>query len=155
ALLGFSGAVSSSRQSGEPGKISRRQGEQGGKTTAIAECAKRQGSHEKRSQGRDTRVPRKAKDKQVSRIALQPMTPALLTADPLATSTRHVVELRDVVMRFGGKQVLDHVSLAVAPQERLVIIGQSGAGKTTILRLILGILKPNAGSVFFRQHEVS
>ena len=34
-------------------------------------------------------------------------------------------------------------------------MGQSGAGKTTILRLILGILKPNAGSVFFRQHEVS
>ena len=83
------------------------------------------------------------------------MTPALLTAEPLATSTRHVVELRDVVMRFGGKQVLDHVSLVVAPQERLVIMGQSGAGKTTILRLILGILKPNAGSVFFRQHEVS
>jgi phospholipid/cholesterol/gamma-HCH transport system ATP-binding protein len=83
------------------------------------------------------------------------MTPELLTAEPLATSTRHVVELRDVAMRFGGKQVLDHVSLTVAPQERLVIIGQSGAGKTTILRLILGILKPNAGSVFFRQHEVS
>jgi ABC-type transporter Mla maintaining outer membrane lipid asymmetry ATPase subunit MlaF len=58
-------------------------------------------------------------------------------------------------MCFGGKQVLDHVSLAVAPQERLVIIGQSGAGKTTILRLILGILKRNAGSVFFKQHEVS
>jgi phospholipid/cholesterol/gamma-HCH transport system ATP-binding protein len=83
------------------------------------------------------------------------MTPALLTAEPSATSTRHVVELRDVVMRFGGKQVLDHVSLAVYPQERLVIIGQSGAGKTTILRLILGILKPNAGAVFFNQHEVS
>ena len=83
------------------------------------------------------------------------MKPALLTVEPLAISTRHVVELRDVVMRFGDKQVLDHVSLAVAPQERLVIIGQSGAGKTTILRLILGILKPNAGSIFFRQHEVS
>ena len=83
------------------------------------------------------------------------MTPALLTAEPLATSTQHVVELRDVVLRFGDKEVLDHVSLAVAPQERLVIIGQSGAGKTTILRLILGILKPNAGSIFFKQHEVS
>jgi phospholipid/cholesterol/gamma-HCH transport system ATP-binding protein len=83
------------------------------------------------------------------------MTPELLTTEPPATSTRHVVELRDVVMRFGGKQVLDHVSLAVAPQERLVIIGQSGAGKTTILRLILGILKPNAGSIFFKQQQVS
>lgn len=83
------------------------------------------------------------------------MTPALSTTELLATSAQHVVELRDVVMRFGNKKVLDHVSLAVAPQERLVIIGQSGAGKTTILRLVLGILKPNAGSVFFRQHEVS
>jgi phospholipid/cholesterol/gamma-HCH transport system ATP-binding protein len=58
-------------------------------------------------------------------------------------------------MRFGDKQVLDDVLLVVAPQERLVIIGQSGAGKTTILRLILGILKPNTGSVFFKHDEVS
>ncbi len=65
------------------------------------------------------------------------MTPALLTAEPLATSTRHVVELRDVVARFGGKQVLDHVSLVVAPQERLVIIGQSGAGCPQPSRRIL------------------
>jgi len=83
------------------------------------------------------------------------MTQALLTAKPPKISTRHVVELRDVVMRFGGKQVLEDVSLVVNPQERLVIIGQSGAGKTTILRLILGILKPNAGSIFFKDHEVS
>ncbi len=83
------------------------------------------------------------------------MTQELLKAEPPAIPTRHVVALRDVVMRFGDKGVLDHVSLAVAPQERLVIIGQSGAGKTTILRLILGILRPNAGSVFFKQHEIS
>ena len=83
------------------------------------------------------------------------MTPALSTTESLATSAQRVVELRDVVMQFNNKQVLDVVSLAVPPQERLVIIGQSGAGKTTILRLILGILKPNAGSIFFKQHEVS
>jgi phospholipid/cholesterol/gamma-HCH transport system ATP-binding protein len=83
------------------------------------------------------------------------MTQRLLTAKSPTTSTRHVVELRNVDMRFGDKHVLDDVSLVVDPQERLVIIGQSGAGKTTILRLILGILKPNAGSVFFRQYEVS
>jgi phospholipid/cholesterol/gamma-HCH transport system ATP-binding protein len=72
-----------------------------------------------------------------------------------ATHGMHVVELRDVRLRFGDKQVLDDVSLVVDPQERLVIIGQSGAGKTTILRLILGILKPNEGSIFFKHHEVS
>jgi phospholipid/cholesterol/gamma-HCH transport system ATP-binding protein len=83
------------------------------------------------------------------------MTQASVMAKSEMTSTRHVVELCDVSMRFGGKQVLDDVSLVVDRQERLVIIGQSGAGKTTILRLILGILKPNEGSVFFKRHEVS
>ena len=51
--------------------------------------------------------------------------------------------------------VLDGVSLAAQPQERLVIIGQSGMGKTTILRLILGILAPTSGSVFFEDREIS
>jgi ABC-type Mn2+/Zn2+ transport system ATPase subunit len=45
------------------------------------------------------------------------------------------------------------VSLSVRPEERLVIIGQNGAGKTTILRLLLGILTPTRGSTFFRQRE--
>jgi phospholipid/cholesterol/gamma-HCH transport system ATP-binding protein len=66
-----------------------------------------------------------------------------------------IAELRDVRLRFGEKTVLDGVSLAAYPQERLVIIGQSGMGKTTILRLLLGILAPTQGSVFFKQHEIS
>ena len=65
----------------------------------------------------------------------------------------HVAELRDVSLSFDDKLVLDQVSLAVDPQERLVIIGQSGSGKTTILRLILGILTPTAGTVFFQRAE--
>ncbi len=66
-----------------------------------------------------------------------------------------VAELREVTLRFGPKCVLDQVTLAVQPQERLVIIGQSGAGKTTILRLVLGILSPTEGSVFFQQRNVA
>ncbi|HEU0209051.1 MAG TPA: ATP-binding cassette domain-containing protein [Candidatus Udaeobacter sp.] len=83
------------------------------------------------------------------------MTQAFATTKTGTTPTQHIVELRDVSMRFNDKQVLNDVSLVVDPQERLVIIGQSGAGKTTILRLILGILKPNKGLVFFNQHKVS
>ena len=67
----------------------------------------------------------------------------------------HVAELREVSLSFDKKPVLDQVSLAVDPQERLVIIGQSGSGKTTILRLILGILTPTAGTVFFQQQNIS
>jgi phospholipid/cholesterol/gamma-HCH transport system ATP-binding protein len=67
----------------------------------------------------------------------------------------HMVELRDVVMEFEDKKVLDDLSLSVHPQERLVVMGQSGSGKSTILRLILGILRPNAGEVFFKQFEIT
>jgi phospholipid/cholesterol/gamma-HCH transport system ATP-binding protein len=67
----------------------------------------------------------------------------------------HVVELRDVHLSFDEKEVLDGVSLQVEPLDRFVIMGQSGSGKSTILRLILGILGLNRGSVFFKQFEIS
>jgi phospholipid/cholesterol/gamma-HCH transport system ATP-binding protein len=73
----------------------------------------------------------------------------------VSAPTPPVVELRDVRLQFDEKQVLEGVSLTVEPLERLVIMGQSGSGKSTILRLILGILTPTKGSVFFKQFEIS
>jgi phospholipid/cholesterol/gamma-HCH transport system ATP-binding protein len=73
----------------------------------------------------------------------------------MSAKNSHMVELRDVVMEFEDKKVLDSLSLTVEPQERLVVMGQSGSGKSTILRLILGILQPNAGEVFFKQFEIT
>jgi phospholipid/cholesterol/gamma-HCH transport system ATP-binding protein len=66
-----------------------------------------------------------------------------------------MVELRDVQMQFEEKKVLDGFSLKVEPEERLVIMGQSGSGKSTILRLIVGTLRPTAGSIFFKQFEIT
>jgi phospholipid/cholesterol/gamma-HCH transport system ATP-binding protein len=65
------------------------------------------------------------------------------------------VELRDVHKQFEEKKVLDGMSLQVEPCDRLVIMGQSGSGKSTILRLILGIMQPDSGSVFFQQFEIT
>lgn len=73
----------------------------------------------------------------------------------MSAPTPAVVELRDIALSFDEKKVLDGVSLQVEPLDRLVVMGQSGSGKSTILRLILGILQPDSGSVFFKQFEIS
>ena len=73
----------------------------------------------------------------------------------MSAPTPPVVELRKVRLQFEEKKVLDDVSLVVEPLDRLVVMGQSGSGKSTILRLILGILPPTEGSIFFKQFEIS
>src|SRR5436853_2083061 len=73
----------------------------------------------------------------------------------MSAKNSHMVELRDVKMQFDEKKVLDGFSLAVEPEDRLVIMGQSGSGKSTILRLVLGMLQPDAGSIFFKQFEIT
>jgi phospholipid/cholesterol/gamma-HCH transport system ATP-binding protein len=66
-----------------------------------------------------------------------------------------VVELRDVHLQYEDKKVLNGVSFAVEPMERLVIMGQSGVGKSTILRLILGIIEATTGEIFFKQFDMT
>jgi len=73
----------------------------------------------------------------------------------VSTPDPAVVELREVRLQFEEKKVLDGVSLKVDPLDRVVVMGQSGSGKSTILRLVLGILPPTDGSVFFKQFEIS
>jgi phospholipid/cholesterol/gamma-HCH transport system ATP-binding protein len=73
----------------------------------------------------------------------------------MSVKNEHMVQLRDVEKEFENKKVLDGVTLEVEPEQRLVIMGQSGSGKSTILRLILGILQPDAGDVFFKQFEIT
>lgn len=54
----------------------------------------------------------------------------------------------------GDDVALDHVTLSIEPGEFVSVVGHSGAGKTTLVRLILGELKPTHGHVFFESQDV-
>ncbi len=58
-----------------------------------------------------------------------------------------ILVVRDLVKRYAGKLVLDHVSLHVDRGETLVIVGGSGAGKSTLIRQIIGLERPDEGFV--------
>ena len=60
-----------------------------------------------------------------------------------------LIELRNVYKRFGNLHVLRGVSLAIEPGVSLVVIGASGSGKSVLLKHIVGLLRPDAGEVYF------
>ncbi len=69
-----------------------------------------------------------------------------MSATP-AQATEASIRLSDVAVQLGGQQVLSGVNLCVRPGEFLALIGPSGGGKSTLLRVIGGLLKPQRGRV--------
>ena len=65
-----------------------------------------------------------------------------------------MLALDNVTLHRGRTRVLDAVSLTVDEGELIALIGANGAGKTTVLRTISGILKPTAGSITFRGEPI-
>lgn len=58
-----------------------------------------------------------------------------------------MIELRDVAKRFGEQVVLDGVNFTVADGETVALLGPSGTGKSVLLKHIIGLIKPDRGSV--------
>jgi phospholipid/cholesterol/gamma-HCH transport system ATP-binding protein len=69
--------------------------------------------------------------------------------------TEAVLELRDVVKAYGDRRILDGVSFAVRRGETKIIIGASGSGKSTILKLAMGLEKPDEGQIFVNGQEIT
>ncbi|MFZ4775409.1 MAG: ABC transporter ATP-binding protein [Terrimicrobiaceae bacterium] len=66
----------------------------------------------------------------------------------------NVVEMRGIKLQFGDKVVLESVDVSLQAQEVLVIMGLSGCGKSTLLSILMGLLKPDAGSALFLGEDV-
>ena len=61
-----------------------------------------------------------------------------------------VIELKGVSLRFGRNQILDAFDLTIYEGEAVTIVGPSGTGKSTILRLIAGLQAPDSGEIYVR-----
>jgi phospholipid/cholesterol/gamma-HCH transport system ATP-binding protein len=70
-----------------------------------------------------------------------------MNAEPHKMASVPKIALRDVKKSFGDKKVLDGINLTVAKGESLVIIGGSGTGKSVMLKCILGLIRPDSGSI--------
>lgn len=65
------------------------------------------------------------------------------------------IEFHDVSLAFDDQVVLNNVSFTVAPGEMKLMLGESGGGKSMILKLVLGLEKPDSGEIFVDGEEVT
>jgi phospholipid/cholesterol/gamma-HCH transport system ATP-binding protein len=69
---------------------------------------------------------------------------------PEATWTGPVISVRDVVVSYHGRRVLDGINLDISRGETMVLLGGSGSGKSTLLRHIIGLERPQSGQVLVK-----
>ncbi|HUI76985.1 MAG TPA: ATP-binding cassette domain-containing protein [Bryobacteraceae bacterium] len=61
-----------------------------------------------------------------------------------------VLDIRDLSCRIGGRQILRGINIEVRPSEAVVLLGRSGCGKTTLLKCVNGLIKPDSGEIRFQ-----
>jgi len=65
------------------------------------------------------------------------------------------IEFRDVYLSFDDKKILNGISFTVRRGETKIILGRSGGGKSTTIRLILGLLKPDSGEILIDGEDIT
>ena len=66
-----------------------------------------------------------------------------------------LISIRDLVVEYGGRRVLDGLNLDIEPGETMVLLGGSGSGKSTLLRQIIGLERPKSGSVIVKGVDIT
>src|SRR5579863_4406794 len=88
-------------------------------------------------------------------LAAPDRTEPLLPKEPAHDSAEPMIAFDDVSISFNGHKVLENVSFSVNRGETLCILGRSGVGKSVSLRLLMGFLKPDSGSIKVEGQEIT
>ena len=117
------------------------------KKLAEEEAWVRQGikAREHRNEGR-VRALHALREQRAERIP-RPRTARIHINEAADPSGRKVIDARNITHGYGGRRLLDGFSLRVMRGERIGIIGNNGVGKSTLLKLLLGEITPDKGSV--------
>ncbi|QGJ72295.1 ABC-type transport system ATPase component [Planctomycetales bacterium 10988] len=75
-------------------------------------------------------------------------------SEPPTTSDDSILEVRSLHVQFGKQHVLREINLTIPRGETVVIIGESGCGKTVLMKSLIGLVRPTAGQVLFDQQEL-
>src|SRR5450432_1553284 len=81
--------------------------------------------------------------------------PLVSSRAPMDERLVPAIEFRDVELAFDDQIILDKVSFNVRRGETKIVLGGSGTGKSTIIKLILGLLKPDAGQIFVEGEDIT
>ncbi|HET7588018.1 MAG TPA: ATP-binding cassette domain-containing protein [Gammaproteobacteria bacterium] len=77
----------------------------------------------------------------------KPQHKARISIEEAEHSGRKVIELHNIVHGYGNEKLIDGLSLKVMRGDRIGLVGNNGVGKSTLLRIMLGELQPNSGTV--------
>jgi len=66
-----------------------------------------------------------------------------------------LVDIRDLTVQFGRQEVLRNIDLQIPRGQTLAVIGESGCGKTVLMKSIIGLISPTSGEVLFDGHDLS
>ncbi len=82
------------------------------------------------------------------------LEPALSSSSISAANRPPLVELRDMTLTFAKQTILNHIQLSIPRGQTVAMIGESGCGKTMLLKSIVGLMQPTGGQVLFEARDI-
>ena len=71
------------------------------------------------------------------------------------TTSRPLIEARSLTVRFGRQEVLRDLSITIPRGQTVAVIGESGCGKTVLMKSVIGLIRPTSGQIRFDGHDLS